>query len=79
MTPPAVRLRPGRPEDASILTDLTWRLTISHPTYGDQARAMPEAVTGPTDALSAGDVVVAEVESRPVGYVALVRGDEDVA
>jgi GNAT superfamily N-acetyltransferase len=72
-------LRPGRPDDAAVLRDLTWRLTIAHPAYGDQARARPQAVEAPTQALSDGGVIVAEVEGRAVGYVTVVQGEEDAA
>lgn len=79
MKDPAVTLRRGRPEDAPVLWDLTWRLAIAHQTHGDQVRARPEAVEAPTQALSAGAVIVAEVEGRAVGYVAVISEDQGEA
>jgi GNAT superfamily N-acetyltransferase len=81
MNSPAVVLRPGQAWDAPLLRELTWRLTVTNPAYREQALARPEAIEGPDRALAEDGVIVATVDGRVVGYVAVVtdgRGEAEV-
>lgn len=71
--PDAIHLRPALASDLGALRDLTWRVTLADPAYADQARAQPDAIDGPTDALGQGGVIVAEQGGRLTGYVAILR------
>jgi GNAT superfamily N-acetyltransferase len=72
---PTIRL--ARPEERDELEALQRRASLALPEYRAQLEANPDAIHLPPAQLANGQVFVAELDGRIVGFAALVGGELD--
>jgi GNAT superfamily N-acetyltransferase len=73
----ALTIRLGRPEEQEALEELQRRASLALPDDREQLLAHPDAIHLPPAQLANGQVLVAEVEGRVVGFAAVVGGELD--
>jgi GNAT superfamily N-acetyltransferase len=72
---PTIRL--ARAEERDELEQLQWRASTALPDYRQQLEANPDAIHLPPAQIANGQVHVAELDGRVVGFAALVGGELD--
>jgi GNAT superfamily N-acetyltransferase len=70
-----VRLRRARPTERQQLEDLQRRASLANPEDRPQLEANPDAIELPLAFIERGEVTVAEVDGRPVGFTVVQRHD----
>ena len=70
-------VRPGRPEERETLEELQRRASLALPEYRAALEAHPDAIELPQAQLDRGDVLVAEMDGRVVGFAAIEGGELD--
>jgi N-acetylglutamate synthase and related acetyltransferases len=69
---PDVSIRPGRPDEKTMLESLQWRASLGNPGDREAILANPDAIELPIDQIAAGCVFVAEREGDVAGFAAVV-------
>jgi GNAT superfamily N-acetyltransferase len=70
-------IRLARPEEREELEALQRRASLALPDYREQLEANPDAIHLPPAQVANGQVVVAELDGRIVGFAAVVGGELD--
>jgi GNAT superfamily N-acetyltransferase len=73
----ALTIRPARPEECESLEELQRRASLALPEYREQLEANPDAIHLPPAQVANGQVLVAELDGRAVGFVAVVGSELD--
>ena len=73
----ALGIRLARPEERDELEELQRRASLALPDYREQLIAHPDAIHLPPAQVSNGQVLVAELDGRAVGFAAVVGGELD--
>jgi len=68
---PVVRL--ARPDQRDMLEALQWRASLANPEDRPHLEAHPDAIHLPLEQIERGQVYVAEVEGRAVGFAAVLQ------
>lgn len=71
------RLRRARPEEQQELEELQAKASLELPDYRKQLLANPEAIHVPPAQIANGQVIVAELGGKIVGFAAVVGGELD--
>ncbi len=69
--PADLTIRMAKPEERHALEELQRRASLALGEYNAQLEAHPDAIHLPQEQIDRGDVFVAELEGRPVGFAAL--------
>ena len=75
--PAEFQIRLAEPKERDELEQLQRRASLALDEYRTQLKAEPEAIQLPRRQIEMGQVIVAEMGNRPVGFVALLM-DEDL-
>jgi len=67
-----VSIRPGRPNEKSMLESLQWRASLGNPGDREAILANPDAIELPIDQIASGCVFVAERAGDVAGFAAVV-------
>jgi GNAT superfamily N-acetyltransferase len=73
----ALTIRPARVDEHEELEALQRRASLALPEYREQLEANPDAIHLPPAQLANGQVLVAELGGRMVGFAAVVGGELD--
>jgi len=73
----ALTLRPAQPSEHAELEELQRRASLGLPEYRDQLLAHPDAIHLPPAQIANGQVIVAQIDDRIVGFAAVVGGELD--
>ena len=73
----ALGIRLARPEERDELEELQRRASLALPDYREQLIAHPDAIHLPPAQVANGQVLVAELDGRAVGFAAVVGGELD--
>ena len=73
----ALGIRLARPEERDELEELQRRASLALPDYREQLIANPDAIHLPPAQVANGQVLVAELDGRAVGFAAVVGGELD--
>ena len=73
----ALTIRPARMEERDELEELQRRASLALDDYREQLLANPDAIDLPSSQIANGQVTVAELGGRIVGFAALVDGELD--
>ena len=73
----ALGIRLARPDERDELEALQRRASLALPDYREQLVAHPDAIHLPPAQVSNGQVLVAELDGRAVGFAAVVGGELD--
>ena len=73
----ALSIRLARPEERDELEELQRRASLALPDYREQLIAHPDAIHLPPAQVANGQVLVAELDGRAVGFAAVVGGELD--
>ena len=68
-----MRIRPAAVEEWGILEDLQRRASLEPGPYQEQLIAHPDAIALPQEQVERGQVMVAEIDGRIAGFVAVVQ------
>ena len=69
-------IRIARPGERDELEDLLRRASLALGEYNEQLEAEPEAVQLPLEQIERGEVIVAELDDRTVGFAAMIIEDD---
>jgi GNAT superfamily N-acetyltransferase len=72
-----MRIRPARREEREALEELQWRASLANDADRPHLEAHPDAIHLPPEQIARGDVLVAEVDGRTVGFAALEGAELD--
>lgn len=72
-----LHLRRARSDERDFLEALQRRASLALPEYREQLEANPDAIHLPLEQLERGDVIVAELDGRLLGFAAVVGGELD--
>jgi len=67
-----IRIRLGRPEERDALEALQWRASLANENDRANLEAHPDAIHLPMDQIERGEVFVAELDGRVVGFSAIL-------
>lgn len=70
-------IRPAMPEERDALEEIQRRASMALPEYRADLEAHPDVIHLPQEQLDRGDVFVAELKGRPVGFAALDGAELD--
>lgn len=70
-----LRIRPAQPEERIALEDLQRRASLALDEYRQDLLVHPDAIELPAVQIERGEVLVAEIGDRVVGFAAIVSGD----
>ena len=73
----ALTIRVARPDERDELEELQRRASLALPEYREQLLAHPNAIHLPSAQVANGQVIVAEIDGRTVGFAAVVGGELD--
>ena len=73
----ALGIRVARPDERDDLEELQRRASLALPDYREQLIAHPDAIHLPPAQVANGQVLVAELDGRAVGFAAVVGGELD--
>lgn len=76
--PAELQIRLATPEERDALEELQRRASLALEEYRQQLEAEPDAIELPMEQIEKGQVIVAEMGERPVGFAAVLM-DEDLA
>jgi GNAT superfamily N-acetyltransferase len=70
-------IRPAMPKEREALEALQRRASLALPDYRAQLEANPDAIELPAEQVESGQVIVAELDGRIVGFAAVAGGELD--
>jgi GNAT superfamily N-acetyltransferase len=73
----ALTIRPAEPAERETLEKVQRRASLALPEYREQLQAHPDAIRLPAEQVESGQVLVAELHGRIVGFAAIVGGELD--
>jgi len=73
----SLTLRLARPEERGELEELQRRASLELPEYREELLANPDAIYLPPAQVANGQVIVAEIDGKLVGFAAVVGGELD--
>ena len=74
--PAEIQIRLGRPEERDALEALQWRASLANENDRPHLEAHPDAIHLPLDQIERGEVFVAELDGRVVGFSAILAEHE---
>ncbi len=70
-----LRVRPAQPQERIELEALQWRASLATERHREDLLANPDAIDLPLEQIERGDVFVADLDGRVVGFAVLLAND----